>query len=101
MSTVRMKARERRRIKSSNRAYKKREEIKNKIKDVDTPFDEKMALVAKLNKMPRDESKVRLRNRCAICGRPRGVYKKFGLCRIHLREALMRGDVTGAGKSSW
>lgn len=101
MATKRMKAREARRISKSASAYQERNSIRDKIKRQDVPFEEKLALVAELNKMPRDESKIRVRNRCALCGRPRGVYKKFHLCRSHLREALMRGDVTGAGKASW
>jgi small subunit ribosomal protein S14 len=57
--------------------------------------------VIKVNKSPRDESEIRMRTRCNICGRPRAVYRKFGLCRIHLREAAMRGDVPGLVKASW
>jgi len=64
-------------------------------------IEEKMIAVDKLSKSPRDESAVRIRSRCQICGRPRAVYKKFGLCRIHLREAAMRGDVPGLVKASW
>ena len=56
---------------------------------------------AKLQKLPRDASPVRLRNRCALTGRPRGVYSKFGLARNKLREATMRGDVPGLRKASW
>jgi small subunit ribosomal protein S14 len=51
--------------------------------------------------MPRDSSASRQRNRCAITGRPRGVYRKFGLGRTKLREATMRGDVPGLRKASW
>jgi len=57
--------------------------------------------VKTLSECPRDESQVRVRSRCQMCGRPRAVYKKFGLCRIHLREAAMRGDVPGLKKASW
>ncbi|HET9113505.1 MAG: 30S ribosomal protein S14 [Burkholderiales bacterium] len=55
----------------------------------------------KLQKLPRDSSPVRLRNRCALTGRPRGVYSKFGLGRIKLREHAMRGEVPGMVKASW
>ena len=55
----------------------------------------------KLQRLPRDASPVRLRNRCALTGRPRGVYSKFGLGRNKLREATMRGDVPGLRKASW
>src|SRR3989338_1377117 len=54
-----------------------------------------------LQKQPRDASASRLRNRCRITGRPHGVYRKFGLSRIKLREAAMRGDVPGLVKASW
>ena len=56
---------------------------------------------AKLQKLPRDASPVRLRNRCALTGRPRGVYRKFGLGRNKLREYAMRGEIPGIVKASW
>lgn len=55
----------------------------------------------KLAKRPRNESMIRVRRRCRQCGRPNGNLRKFGLCRIHLREAAMRGDVPGLRKASW
>jgi len=55
----------------------------------------------KLQKLPRDASPVRLRNRCALTGRPRGVYKKFGLGRNKLRELALKGEVPGVIKASW
>ena len=56
---------------------------------------------AKLQKLPRDASPVRLRNRCALTGRPRGVYRKFGLGRNKLRDLALRGEVPGVIKASW
>ena len=56
---------------------------------------------AKLQKLPRDASPVRLRNRCALTGRPRGVYSKFGLGRNKLRDIAMRGEIPGVVKASW
>jgi small subunit ribosomal protein S14 len=56
---------------------------------------------AKLQRLPRDSSPVRIRNRCALTGRPRGVYKKFGLGRNKLRDLAMKGEVPGVIKSSW
>ena len=56
---------------------------------------------AKLQKLPRDASPVRLRNRCALTGRPRGVYRKFGLGRNKLRDLAMKGEVPGVIKASW
>jgi len=55
----------------------------------------------KLQKLPRDASPVRLRNRCALTGRPRGVFRKFGLARNKLRELALRGEVPGVIKASW
>ena len=55
----------------------------------------------KLQALPRDSSPVRLRNRCSLTGRPRGVFSKFGLGRIKLREYVMRGEVPGVVKASW
>ena len=63
--------------------------------------DGRDAAVDKLQKRPRNESTVRVRHRCRQCGRGRGTLKRFGLCRIHLREAAMRGDVPGLRKASW
>ena len=83
------------------KAMVKRKELRDTIKNISVSFEEKMVAVIKLNKSPRDESAIRIRSRCQICGRPRAVYKKFGLCRIHLREAARRGDVPGLVKASW
>ncbi len=79
----------------------KRTALKALISNPETPFDEKMAAVDKLQKLPRDSSPVRHRNRCSVTGRPHGFYRKFGLSRIKLREAAMRGDVPGLVKASW
>ena len=57
--------------------------------------------VDKLQKRRRNESPIRVRRRCRDCGRSRGTLRRFGLCRIHLREAAMRGDVPGLRKASW
>lgn len=96
-----MVARETKRRKLVQRAWNKRSELRDTIRNPNTSFEDKMAAVVKLNKSVRDESPIRIRSRCQICGRPRAVYKKFGLCRIHLREAAMRGDVPGLVKASW
>ena len=80
---------------------KKRAELKAIIRSVNSTDEERMAAQAKLNAMPRDASPSRLRNRCAITGRPHGVYRKFGLGRNKLREAAMRGEIPGLVKASW
>ncbi len=79
----------------------KRSELKAIIRSLDSSYDEKMAAVEKLQKLPRDSSSVRKQNRCRVTGRPHGVYRKFGLCRNKIREAAMRGDIPGLVKASW
>lgn len=79
----------------------KRTELKKIINSVTSSYEEKEAAVLKLQKLPRDSSPCRVRNRCEISGRSRGVYSKFGLGRNKLREATMRGDVPGLRKASW
>ncbi len=79
----------------------KRSELKAIIKRGDTSYEERMAAVEQLQKLPRDSSPARRQNRCRITGRPHGVYRKFGLCRNKIREAAMRGDIPGLVKASW
>ena len=71
------------------------------IRDVKATDEDREAARAKLQRLPRDASPVRLRNRCALTGRPRGVYRKFGLGRIKLRELALHGEVPGVIKASW
>jgi len=63
--------------------------------------EERQEARMKLQKLPRNASPVRLRNRCALTGRPRGTYRKFGLARNKLREIAMRGEIPGVTKASW
>ena len=79
----------------------KRLALKNKIKNKNINLEERIKLQSKLNELPRDSSRVRIRNRCGITGRARGVYRKFGLSRIKIRELSMTGDLPGVIKSSW
>jgi small subunit ribosomal protein S14 len=79
----------------------RREELKAKVKDLSLSEGERAAARHGLNRLPRDSSPSRLRNRCALSGRPHGFYRKFGLGRNKLREAAMRGDVPGLVKASW
>ncbi|MEO8809562.1 MAG: 30S ribosomal protein S14 [Rhodanobacter sp.] len=79
----------------------KRAELKAIVLSTTASYDEKMAAQTSLQKLPRDASPVRLTTRCALTGRPRAVYAKFGLGRNKLREATMRGDVPGLRKASW
>jgi small subunit ribosomal protein S14 len=79
----------------------KRAELKATIASSTASYEDKMDAVTKLQKLPRDSSASRVRNRCELTGRSRGVYAKFGLGRNKLREATMRGDVPGLRKASW
>jgi small subunit ribosomal protein S14 len=71
------------------------------IKDSKATDEARDAALAKLQALPRDASPVRLRNRCAITGRPRGTFRKFGLARSKIREIAMRGEIPGMIKASW
>jgi small subunit ribosomal protein S14 len=93
--------REHKRIALVAKYAKRRAALKATINSVTVSQEEKFAAVEALQKLPRDSSKSRVRNRCKITGRSRGVYKKFGLARHKLREAAMRGEVPGLTKASW
>ena len=79
----------------------RRLDLKNKIKNKDLNLEERIKLQSKLNDLPRDSSRIRVRNRCELTGRSRGVYRKFSLSRIKLRELSMSGALPGVTKSSW
>lgn len=87
------------RVQQSERAKARRTALKETIRT--GTEEEQEAALLKLQKSKRDDSPCRVRNRCKQCGRPHGVYRKFGLCRIHLREAMMAGLVPGLRKASW
>ncbi len=94
-----------------NREHKRRDTVKKFavkraallaiITNMSLSDEERFAARQKLQALPRDSSPVRLRNRCALTGRPRGVFSKFGLGRIKLREYAMRGEIPGIVKASW
>jgi small subunit ribosomal protein S14 len=79
----------------------KRGELLAVLSDVRATDDAKSQAREKLQKLPRDASPVRIRNRCALTGRPRGTFRKFGLARNKLREIAMRGEIPGVIKASW
>ena len=79
----------------------KRQALKNKIMNKSLSIEERVVLQNKLNELPRNSSPIRHRNRCELTGRSRGVYRKFGLSRIKIRELSMSGDLPGVVKSSW
>ena len=101
MAKISMVERDLKRTKLVKKYAAKRAELKKIIVSPNSSYEEKMEANAKLQKLPRDSSPVRQRNRCELSGRPRGVYRKFGLGRNKLREATMRGDVPGLRKASW
>ncbi len=86
------------RIRLSEAAKKSRLALKEQIRVNPDAVEE---IVIKLQKRDRNESPIRVRLRCRSCGRPHGTLRKFGLCRICLRQAAMRGDVPGLKKASW
>jgi small subunit ribosomal protein S14 len=101
MAKRNMIEREAKRTKLVAKLGKKRETLKALVISATASYDEKQAAAVALQKLPRDSSYTRQRNRCAITGRSRGVYSKFGLGRHKLREAAMRGEVPGLKKASW
>jgi small subunit ribosomal protein S14 len=101
MAKKSMLMRQKRREAAVEKYAKKRAELKELIRNPRTSEDNKAAAQAALQKMPRDASPVRLRNRCALTGRPHGYYRKFGLSRTKVRETTMRGEIPGLRKASW
>ncbi len=96
-----MIAREVKRLQLVQKYRKKRVELKKIICSDTSSYNQKFEAELKLQKLPRDSSSSRLRNRCNLSGRPHGYYRKFGLGRNKLRESVMRGDVPGVTKASW
>lgn len=101
MAKKSMIAREVKRAETVKKFAAKRAELKALIQNPSSSEEQVWEAQIKLQKMPRDASATRQRNRCRVTGRPHGVYRKFGLCRHKLREAAMRGDVPGLVKASW
>lgn len=96
-----MKAREAKRAKLVAQFAEKRAALKAIISDVKTSDDDRWDAVLKLQALPRDSSSSRQRNRCNVTGRPHGYLRKFGMSRIKVREAAMRGEIPGLKKASW
>ena len=89
------------RIKLVKKYAKKRAELKKIIKNKKLELSERFAAQQKLSKLPKNSSKVRIRNRCEITGRPHGVYRKLKISRIALRQLGLQGKIPGLVKSSW
>ncbi len=89
------------RIKLSDKLYKKRERLKNIVMDKKLSLEERFKAQQKLSKLPRNSAKNRVMNRCQITGRPHGVYRKLKISRIALRQLGLQGKIPGLVKSSW
>ena len=89
------------RIKLSDKFYKKREKLKKIIMNKSLPLEERFKAQQKLSKLPRNSARVRIMNRCQITGRPHGVYRKLKISRIALRQLGLQGKIPGLVKSSW
>ena len=101
MAKTCVKERDKKRRKMVKSHADKRAKLKAIIRNRDLPQEERFAAVLKLAEMPRNSSKVRIRNRCALTGRPRAFYRQFNLSRIMLRDLASRGELPGVTKSSW
>ncbi len=101
MAKLAIKNREAKRAKLVAKYAAKRNDLLAVINNAKLSEDERMDARLKLQQLPRNASPTRQRNRCALTGRPRGVFRKFGLCRNKLREIAMRGEVPGMTKASW
>ena len=89
------------RIKLSDRLFKKRQKLKTIVMNKKLPLEERFKAQQKLSKLPRNSAKVRVMNRCQITGRPHGVYRKLKISRIALRQLGLQGKIPGLIKSSW
>ena len=89
------------RIKLSDKYFKKRKSLKKIIMNKKLPLEERFKAQQKLSKLPRNSAKIRVRNRCQITGRPHGVYRKLKISRIALRQLGLEGKIPGMVKSSW
>jgi len=101
MAKLAVKLREQKRRKTVDKFRTRRQALLEMLQNPRVSDEDKEAARAKLQKLPRNASPVRLRNRCALTGRPRGVFRKFGLGRNKLRELALKGEVPGVIKASW
>jgi small subunit ribosomal protein S14 len=101
MAKLALTNREKKRRKAVAKFAPKRKELFAVIENQQVSDEERQTARDKLQQLPRNASPTRLRNRCQLTGRPRGVFRKFGLARNKLREAAMRGEIPGITKASW
>ncbi len=83
------------------RLSKKRSTLKKIVMNKDLSFEERIKVQVKLDSLPKNSSKIRFRNRCFLSGRPRGIYSKFNLSRIAIRDLAGKGEIPGLTKASW
>ena len=88
-------------IKLANQFYDKRKKLLEKINDQNLSYEERQEYRLKLEKLPKNSNRIIIRNRCNVTGRPRGVYRRFGLSRITFRELALKGMIPGVSKASW
>ena len=101
MAKTNMVEREKRRARIAKKYSAKRAQLKEIIRSPKSSPEQRLAAQVALQVQPRDASVTRQRKRCQITGRSRGVYRKFGLARVKIREVAMRGEIPGLGKASW
>jgi len=101
MAKKSMIAKERKRSRLEAKYRKRRDDLRKRVTDESLSHEDRFQAMLELQKLPRNSSRVRHRNRCVLTGRPRGVYRKFGVCRNKLREIFMAGEAPGVVKSSW
>ena len=101
MAKKSMVAREVKRRRLAEAYIKQRLQLKQQTINEGSTYDERWQAMVDLQKLPRDSSRSRQRNRCALTGRPRGYFRRFGLSRCALREVVMRGEAPGVTKASW
>lgn len=101
MAKTSMIVKQKKREQLVSKYWDRRAKLKKIISAIDTSEDDRLAAINSLNKMPRDSSKVRQRNRCQLTGRPRGYLRKFKLSRICFREMANMGLIPGVVKASW
>jgi small subunit ribosomal protein S14 len=101
MAKKSVKLRNLKRIKIADRFREKRDKLRKDIVNLNISFEERWEAVKALQTLPRDSSRCRQRNRCAVCGRPRAYNRLTGLCRLHMRQVTLQGMVPGMHKASW
>lgn len=101
MAKTSMIEREKKRVRLNKKFDDKRQKLKAIICNQNVSDDERINAEIQLQKLPRDSSRIRGRNRCRLCGRSRAYNRLTGLCRIHMRHAVMNGYVPGMHKASW